>query len=82
MLWRISLFTSSGSQVKQAALKGRVNAESLRIQYSTAAQHSYRNDFDVTRVVAYRTNIHSWSVLGFTAVEIFWLVDSVTFIAF
>ena len=52
MLRKISVFISSGSQVKQAVLKRVVNTESLRIHNSTAAQPSDRNDCDVTRLVA------------------------------
>ena len=52
MLRRISVLTSSVSQIRQVVLKGGMNTESLHIQYSTAAQHCYRNDSDVTRLVA------------------------------
>ena len=57
-----SVATSSISWIKQAVLKRGVNTESLRIQHNTAAQCSYRNEIDVTRLVAgiaYGSNIHS-----------------------
>ena len=37
----ISVITSNSSWIRQAVLKWGVNTESLRIQHSTAARHSY-----------------------------------------
>ena len=52
MLRRISLFTSSSSQVSQTVIKWKMKTESLPNQYSTAAPHSDRNDCDFIRLVA------------------------------
>ena len=52
MLRRISVFTNSGSQVSQVDRKRVVKTDSLRVQYSIAAQLSGWNDCDVTRLVA------------------------------
>ena len=49
---RISVFTSSGSQLRQAVIKWGVNKESLRTQYSTATHQIDGSDCDVTRLVA------------------------------
>ena len=62
MLRKLSVFTSGGSQVRQAVLKWGVNAESLRTQYSTAAQHSDRNDRDFTRLVAMELVRNKYSI--------------------
>ena len=50
MLRRISLFTSNGSEVRQAVLKVGVNTAFFRIQHSTSTQHSDRKDCDVSRL--------------------------------
>ena len=63
MFRRLSVFTSSGSQVRQAVIKRRVNTESLRIQYSSAAQHSYKNHCDVTTLVATERVRNKYSLL-------------------
>ena len=52
MLRRISVFTSSGSQLIQVEVKLVVNTVSVRNQYSITAQISGRKDCDVTRLVA------------------------------
>ena len=49
MFRRISVFTSSGSQVSQAECKRGVSVDSLHIHHSITAQLSGRNDCDVTR---------------------------------
>ena len=63
MLRKISVFTSSGSQNRQAVLKWEVITESLRVQYSTSAQHSDRKDCDVNRQVSTERVRNKYSLL-------------------
>ena len=50
-IWNSSVFTRTSSWNRQAVLKWGVNTESLRIQHSTAAQYSCKNESDVTGIV-------------------------------
>ena len=50
LLRRLSEFTRSRGQVRRIVLFRGVNTESLPIQYNITAQHSGRNDRDVTRL--------------------------------
>ena len=65
MLRRISVFIRSGSEIKKAVLKWVVKMDSLRVQNSTTAQHSDRNDCDVTRLVATECVRNKYSLLYF-----------------
>ena len=49
---RISVLTSSGSQFSQVDRKFEVKTVSLRFRYSSMAQVSGWNNFDITRIVA------------------------------
>ena len=51
-LRNISVAISSNKWIRKAVLEWGVNTESIRIQHSTAAQHSDWIGFDVTRPVA------------------------------
>ena len=65
-----SVATGSISWIKQAVFKWGVGTESLRIQHSTAAQFSYKNESHITRLVATEHVQNKHSLLESTLVQI------------